>query len=257
MSAEEVVEEVVDFVKEGTFQLTKKQHYAQLMVVGAFAGATCAVGGYLVAKKQLKTKYEKLVAKEIADAKAFYSLLHKKSDLSTPEKAVSTLMPGSEVEKAADALLTYQGKDDEEPTEINKNVFDERSVDDFDYDEEMKKRSPERPYIISQEEFLQAEPGFDQTTITYYEGDGALADERDQEIPFIDPIIGEGNLQFGHGSGDSRIVYIRNERLSADYEVVKSDGKYAHEVLGLEHGDGGNRGRQQRKATRKFRSEDV
>lgn len=263
----EIVEETADLVgevKAWRCGLSRKQHTLQLMVLGALAGSVGAVLGHVITKRQLQTKYEKLVAKEIADAKAFYSILHKKGDdVSTPERAIKNLH-NPQVGEAADALLTYQGKGDAEPMEIteetvteviNTNVF-EGAHDNFDYDEELKNRTSDRPYIISQEEFLQNEPDFSQTTITYYEGDGALADENDKEIPFIDPIIGQNNLRFGHGSGDARVVYVRNERLSSDYEVLKSDGKYSHEVLGLEHSDGGNRGRQQRKETRKFRGGD-
>lgn len=227
--------------------------------VGVLMGIVVAGAGfvgYKVAQKQLQTKYEKLAEEEIAQAKAFYSRLNKEG-METPEKAVNTLMTD-----ATSALLDYSGSNDEEDEEVVVDsevaVFVQSEADEnFDLDEEVKTRTPDAPYVISQEEYLQGEPEFGQTAITYYEGDGTLADENDREIPFIDPIIGEENVQrFGHGSGDENIVFIRNERLSTDFEVLKSSGKFAHEVLGLEHADGGTRGRRQQKQTRKFKDGD-
>lgn len=264
MSAtEEILEEALDVSEEmmDVLESTRQITYKHLILVGAASGAVGGVVAYFVGKKIMQAKYEKLAQQEIAEAKEFYSRLHKKDDFSTPEKAADALRPPAAVEKAADALITYQGRNDTIPhavtVEKEVNVFAERSVkDNFDIEKEMKSRTPDKPYIISHEEFMLAEPGFPQSTITYYEGDGTLADERDQEIPFVDPVVGEGNLQFGYGSGDNRIVYIRNERLSSDYEVLKSDGKYAHEVLGFEHADGGDRDRKRRNANRKFRGGD-
>lgn len=275
-TTEEVLDDLTEIVEEtaelaGDIHawrcgLSRKQHAIQIIVVGAIAGGIGGVVAYYIGKKFMKAKYEKIAEKEIAEAKAFYSILNKKDELSTPGKAVASLHP---VTEASNALLKYQGaenseddeNDEEEGTDVvegDVNVFTESNADnDFDIEEEMKYRTPDNPYIISQEEFLQAETEFQQTTITYYEGDGTLADERDQEIPFVDPVVGEENLQqFGHGSGDSRVVYIRNERLSTDFEVLKSDGKYAYEVLGLEHFDGTARDRQRKNQPRKFRGGD-
>jgi hypothetical protein len=168
----------------------------------------------------------------------------------------------STIRESVEALQNYQGAENSPEDIIIKeeqvNVFMQSHVDEnFDLDEEMKNRTPDEPYVISQEEFLLNETGYSQDTVTYYAGDGALADEADQEIPMIDPILGEENLErFGHGSGDSRTVFIRNERLSTDFEVIMSDGKYAHEVLGLEHSDGGFQSMRQSNRHPKFRDSD-
>lgn len=266
----EIVNETVGAVateKAWRCGLSQKQHVTQILLVSTIAGAIGGVAAYYICKKKMETKYEAILEKEIAEAKAFYSTLHKKDEFETPEKAVKSLGGTVKVKDAAEALLKYQGQDDEgEPlppeeeetvvVESSTNVFVQRDNDTSSEIsmEEINARTPDKPYIISQEEFFVAEPGFEQNSITYYAGDGTLADEKDEEIPYVDPIVGAENLEyFGYGSGDSRIVYIRNERLSLDFEVVKSDGKFAHEVLGFEHSDGGSRGRQQRNELRKFR----
>jgi hypothetical protein len=124
-------------------------------------------------------------------------------------------------------------------TEVLRNVFDEaRVVDTWDYQKELKRRSPVRPYVIHYDE-REAKP-YEESTMTYYEGDDVLCNELDEVIaePDRDRIIGEANLEkFGHGSNDAHIVYVRNDALEAQYEVIRSPNSYAEEVHGFTHAD--------------------
>jgi hypothetical protein len=72
--------------------------------------------------------------------------------------------------------------------------------------------------------------GYTQTTLTFYSGDNILADEQDSPVYNYESVV--GNLRFGHGSNDSNVVYIRNEKLEAEYEVLLFDGSFEIEVLG-------------------------
>lgn len=252
----------------------------------AFSFLAGAAVGAAMAMKKLETKYselaDELVGKEIEDAKKYYSALHKKDDYETPEAAVEHLL----VTEAVRSVQAYQGhpvfrpsietydeiRPDvlaalekvmpviEEPavpvdTVIITNVFSKEDTvipddSDFDYEAELAARDPEKPYVISQEEFMEAAPGYEQTTVTYFKGDDVLSDDRDETIDEIDDAVGEDNLKrFGHGSHDNNIVYIRNEKLELDFEVIHSTGKYSKEILGfIEHSD--------RRPPRKFRSSD-
>jgi hypothetical protein len=280
MAAEEVVDKAADLLEvtadmgdaPGVYISENGALKVGLLVVAVAAGAGFI--GYKVATKRLEAKYEELLKHEVSEAKQFYAQLHKKEGFSTPEEAVKHLRPvaekpGKTIGEASEALRRYQGDIREEAEETEKEVVVERQEEvtvnvftstepaDPNFDPEAEERSPDYPYIISEEEWMQGEDGFTQTSITYWSGDGVLADEQEREIPFIDPIIGEGAIErFGHGTGDPNTVFVRNEKLSVDFEVTRIDGKYAHEVLGLEHSDGGSRGRQQRKQYRKIRGED-
>lgn len=272
MSAtEEILEETLDTAEE-IMDVLEETGYGlrggRLIAFGAVCGLVGGVTAYFVGNHFLKAKYERIAEEEIAQAKEYYKVLNKNGDLSTPEGAARKLALVEEARslknEADEAQAQYAGSElveaelPDEPEEEKVNVFMQSHVDEnFDLEEEMKNRSPDHPYVISQEEFFQAEPGYFQNSITYYAGDGALADEKDQEIPLIDPIVGEENLErFGHGSGESRVVYIRNEKLETDFEVVMNDGKYAHEVLGLEHSDGGFQSRRHMNEPRKFKVRD-
>lgn len=110
------------------------------------------------------------------------------------------------------------------------NVFNATDTE-WDYEIECQNRTPDRPYVIHRDEFFNDEMGWDsQSTLTYYEGDHVLTDERDEYL--ADPETYVGELKFGHGSGDPNVVYIRNERLHAEYEVLRDPGTYMLDVLG-------------------------
>lgn len=110
------------------------------------------------------------------------------------------------------------------------NIF--ANDDEWNYEEELAKRSSTEPYVLHKDEFYADESKFPQHTLTYYEGDDTLADEDNNVIYNKHMVIGDA-LKFGHGSGEQNVVYIRNERLRAEYEVFKESGLYAMEVLGL------------------------
>ena len=104
--------------------------------------------------------------------------------------------------------------------------------DEWSYDEEMPTRTPEVPYVIHVDEYMDNDTNNSQSTLTYYAGDKILVDELDTPIYNAEKVASP--LIFGHGSKDPSIVYIRNERLEADYEVLLDHGFYQVEVLGQE-----------------------
>jgi hypothetical protein len=125
---------------------------------------------------------------------------------------------------------------------LEKNVFD-TEMPEWNYEIETGKRvaSPELPYILHKDEFFENEPDHEQTTITWYNGDDVLADERDEVIEPREHIVGNDNLKMmgtGHGSGDPNVIYIRNDRTGHDYEVIFSGGSFSEEVAGfIEHAE--------------------
>jgi hypothetical protein len=83
-----------------------------------------------------------------------------------------------------------------------------------------------RPYVISEDEFMTNEPGHEQTTSVYYEGNQVLLDEIDEVVEDIDYSVGKQNLRCLEGENGQDIVYIRNDAISLDYEVVREAGPY-------------------------------
>lgn len=143
-------------------------------------------------------------------------------------------------------------KDAEEALELlreklRNGVPEEESDDDGDYDvsyrenfnnieEELKDGMiSEDPYVIPIAEFFQDKEEYQKLTITYYEKDDTLVDERQSPIPDVEGTVGKNFAeQFGDRSDDANIVYIRNNRLDCDFEVVRDSGSYISTVLGYD-----------------------
>lgn len=212
--------------------------------LGALAGAAASAA---VALKYFEKKYREISDEEIAEAKEFYQRTYKVGEFATPQLAAKALGVEEHLMiDAAEALERYQSREPEAPAapegthEISKNVFTDVDVDD-EFDPAMQERDPAFPYVISYEEFREGAEEFNQVTMTYYEPDGVLTDDRDDVVEDEDAMVGDENLtKFGVGSQDHNIVYVRNERLELDMCIEKSRNSYATHVAGLtlEHSDG-------------------
>jgi hypothetical protein len=103
--------------------------------------------------------------------------------------------------------------------------------DDWDMDKEVRSRTPDRPYVVHRDEFFEEGNDYAQRQLTYYNGDNVLVDEENNPIDNHERVVGE--MKFGHGSHDPNVVYIRNEKLNAEYEVFLQPGLYSIEIQGL------------------------
>lgn len=97
-------------------------------------------------------------------------------------------------------------------------------------------RDPHQPYVITESEFRIDRPEYEKDSLTYYSGDDTLAEESGAYIPDKNGTAGNENLKayFGFGSGDSHLLYIRNDRVMTDFEITLNEGKYTKEVLDLD-----------------------
>jgi hypothetical protein len=114
----------------------------------------------------------------------------------------------------------------------------ETNAFEWDYETEVLKRSKNHPYVIHQDEYNENADEHNQLVWTYYAGDNILADEHDEIVTRPELVVGEPNLKrFGHGSDDTDVVFVRNERLEIDFEICRSWKSFAHEVQGLDEND--------------------
>lgn len=114
---------------------------------------------------------------------------------------------------------------------VDHNIF-ASAEEGWDMDEEVRHRTIDRPYVVHRDEFFEeGRDDYSQRQLTYYNGDDTLVDEDNHPIEHHVRVVGE--MKFGHGSGDPNVVYIRNEKLKAEYEIFLEAGQYRIEVLGL------------------------
>lgn len=194
-----------------------------ILAVGAciVSAAAGAVGGYFFAKRQLEEEYARIAREEIEEARVFY----KKDEDATPEGALAKRRPG-ETLTTLDKEIAEKGRDEDpgpDMATLNKVLSG------------LKYGTPtvngaKKPYVIAKDVFMNSEVGYPNVTLTYY-SDEVLADETDTPVEDVEMTVGSKNLtRFGQQSDDPRVVYIRNDRLQVDYEVLLDDGSYAAAV---------------------------
>lgn len=93
-----------------------------------------------------------------------------------------------------------------------------------DNTEEEEDEYMEKPYVIPPEEFDILDD-YKAATLTYYD-DGILTDEFDDVIENVDEIVGyDAFKHFGEYEDDA--VYVRNDVLKCDYEILYDQRKYS------------------------------
>lgn len=124
----------------------------------------------------------------------------------------------------------------EKNPEVNSIWVDGQPLNPDEWDPEVERDNRRNgvPYVVSQIEYDTNEDDNEQVILTWYEEDQTLVDEDENPIDDVEAVVGLDNLKrFGHGSGDSKVVYIRNEMRGMDYEVLHSSASYAEKVLGI------------------------
>ena len=249
-----------------------KQHIQRLLrQKWALPAATGVVGfgvGVVIGYASTKSQYDKLEAMleefetETANVEAVTELGKVFSHLSESQKqdlsrmmkeynaadmrdlvqrhpSYSPEMSPTHLDEKRSAVRGERIKVDLDPLEekgkaVVSNIFskrDDEAGDEWDYKTEIQARDRSKPYIIHIDEFLGDEKGYgSQATLTWYEKDQILCDSHDKPIYNHNDVVGE--LIFGHGSNDSNVVYIRNEQLEAEFEVIRDEGSYEEIVLG-------------------------
>lgn len=190
-----------------------KTHFAMFMA-GITVGAAAA---WLYAKK----RYEKIAQEEIDSVKAAYgkgvSLLDN-SSMHPSSIVAEELFSPEYTKRFTDAAKTEK--------EGKKNYAKPDKKE-----KQMRKDISDTPYVISPDAFGEFDD-YVLISLTYY-SDGVLTDEDDEPIDDIEGIVGKDYAShFGEYEEDS--VFIRNDRMKCDYEILRDLRKYT-DVLVNKH----------------------
>lgn len=227
---------------------------AVLIGVAVVAAGVSGFLAYKFAQRRLVKQFDEKLAVELEKTERYYTLRNKEGVFESPEGTVEALHPGIRPavseglqprQHTAVPYHTMGDRDDadEHPSVaqriIERNVFDTAKTDprDWDFNAEVQARleNPNEPYVISTDEYAKNEPVNEQIQLTYFEGSGDLVDNQGVPVGNEEQVVGSDNLtRFGHGSGDSNIVYIRNERLGMDFEIIRTEGSPEEQATGRE-----------------------
>lgn len=117
---------------------------------------------------------------------------------------------------------------DDEPVETDEPLTDAAGMTEQDM--KMPKVDRTVPYIIDAREFMEEYPHHDKLSLYYYRDDEVLCDEHEEAINDIEGIIG---YDAQNALSNETTVWVRNEPLTIDYEIIAVNKSYAEDVHGI------------------------
>lgn len=191
-----------------------------------------AAATYLILRK----KTEQEIQEEIESFKENYKPTRVITSSNQTEKTAKDLVAENEKKKAE----LFQMTDIVEKQNYNLFSKPPRAIDIHNgidegedlrvYTDEDDPGSPredlaEKPYTISQDDFVNGERYFDKITLNYYDDKTLIEEISGEIIDDIDAAVGWDSLtKFGEYEED--VVFVRNERTSTDYEVIRQYRNY-------------------------------
>ena len=194
-----------------------------------------AAFGSAVTWKIVKDRYEKIVQEEIKSVKEVFSdRFNHSNEESSSEESDDEM---SEEDSVSDyRKICWDDLEDLDPSELEEeeyqadyagavvskyediaNIYKEGGADNMPTSESRE------PYVIEPIEFGELD-GYKTFELTYYE-DGILEDENYEIVRNPEEILGPDALgSFGEYEDDS--VFVRNERLCADFQILKDYRTY-------------------------------
>ena len=179
----------------------------KLMLVLAFSLGAAA--GAAVSWKVLETKYDKLTRDEIESFKEYWRNRNTEEAESQEDEEI---VEEEDEEDTSDLLGEYRDIALNYMAEAEKKVEEAVDMDKV-----------EKPYVVTPNEFGEIY-AYETETLLYYR-DGILADDDDNIIEDVEGTVGYDSLNhFGEFEDDS--VFVRNDRLGVDYEILRSERTY-------------------------------
>lgn len=164
------------------------------------------------------------------------------SDLITEEKINISNIKLKDLDTDEDIVIDGDGvyhanhvyfEEDSESSEDNEEEEEEIEFDDdFIIEPPSKLERMKIPFIISSREFAEEMEHFDKISLNYYAGDETFADDQDELIDDIRMLVGDAYEYFGANPDDPDVVYVRNFRLSTDFELCRVYGRYSDTIAG-------------------------
>lgn len=190
--------------------------------------AAGAAIGSAVTWKVVKTKYEKIAQEEIDSVKEAFT-----DRLANLQEQVDEYATLDEVEERIDRAQKidwsdYEDLEEEDNDEDDCNPEDNlndyaRLVDNYTNGKGGVDEMTKRPYVISPYDFGELDR-YSQVELTYY-ADGTLEDEDYNIVTDVDELIGSDSL-FTFGEYEDDAVFVRNDRLRADFQILKDYRTY-------------------------------
>lgn len=177
--------------------------------------------GSVVTWRYVEKKYERIAQEEIDSVKEVFS----RREAEFTEDTEVQIKADNAKEKPS--VIEYAARLREQGYTNYSDMVDEKL-------EEVKEEpmSIDKPYVITPEEFGDLDD-YEIISLTYY-ADQILADDNDVIVDDIEDVVGFDSLNsFGEYEDDS--VFVRNDRLKCDYEILLDQRKYSDVIKRRPH----------------------
>lgn len=182
-----------------------------------------AAVGSIVTWQYTRKKYEQIAQEEIDSVKEIFSRRELATDVEITAPEPQTAKVGKPEEKPD--ITEYAARLEREGYTNYSNV----SAGEKKEEQEAMEM---KPYVISPEEFGEFED-YERISLSYY-ADQILADEDDEKVEDVDNVVGlESLTHFGEFEDDS--VFVRNDRLKCDYEILLDQRTYSDVIKQRPH----------------------
>ena len=172
--------------------------------------------GSAVTYKLIKTKYETIANDEIEEIREYYK--SKEEDTEGEPEQETAIAENVKVESKPNvvnyaAMVNNMGYDTSDKAE-------DRPVEEDDAELPYEIA----PYEIAPDEYSEFED-YSYFSFTYYD-DGFVADDNDELVEDVDDIIGNDLLERFKEDPDLDSIYVRNDALKSDYEILRDYENY-------------------------------
>lgn len=183
-----------------------------------FIFAAGAAIGSAVAWLYAKKYYERIANDEIESMKEWVARRVEEQDEKTSDTNVTKQNANTIIEKPD--LMEYAAK----VKDLGYYDYSKKNEPTNEEKEEVELDLDDRIYVIKPEAFGE-EDGYEEVSLTYY-SDGVLTDEQDNPIEDVESMVrADFASYFGVYEDDS--VFIRNELLRTDFEILADQRKYS------------------------------
>jgi hypothetical protein len=177
------------------------------------------VGSVLV-WKYVRKKYERIAQKEIDSVKDVFS--KRSADFYTKQTESKPNITEYTAKLHEQGYVNYsntKAANSENPEPVNDS-------------ETPTSPDTEKPYVITPEEFGEFYD-YEKISLVYY-ADQILADDNDELVEDVENIVGFESLTF-FGEYEDDSVFVRNDKLKCDYEILLDQGTYSDVIKKKPH----------------------
>lgn len=184
--------------------------------------------GSLVTFVATKKYYQKIANEEIASVKE--SVLKRNAKLYSVEPDENPQPQDDDVEETDEETMTNYSKIYQGGGEVDGILNTLAEKEHPDDDEKPKKKSRKAPRIIKAADY-DSYPEYRKLTVFYFIGDGIIADEEDETelegFGTYNDLVGKCLEKYGFADNDETVIFVRNEQIMADFEIMKNFGTFA------------------------------